>query len=53
MEEIMGAVKSFLIGEGLLVGESSMSGARAFRRGGNVGHIFLNTTFIFLIDHLS
>jgi hypothetical protein len=35
MEEIMGAVKSFLIGEGLLVGESSMSGARAFRRGGN------------------
>lgn len=40
MEEIMGAVKSFLIGEGLLVGESSMSGARAFRRGGNVGHHF-------------
>jgi len=35
MEEIIGAVKSFLIGEGLLVGESSMSGARAFRRGGN------------------
>lgn len=39
MEEIMSAVKKFLVGEGLLAGESSLAAARPTRRlqGDNVG----------------
>ena len=45
MEEIMSAVKKFLIGEGLLAGESSLAAARPTRRlqGDNVGS-FSNST---------
>lgn len=49
MEEIMAAVKKFLVGEGLLAGESSLAAARSTRRlgGENVGQP--NTCFSFQV----
>lgn len=44
MEEIMSAVKKFLIAEGLLTGDSSLATARPTRRllGENVSHMLLS-----------
>lgn len=55
MEEIMSAVKKFLISEGLLTGESSLATARPTRRllGDNVSHMLLSYSISCMVIELS